>query len=798
MKSRRIEVPPARPVANANVLRQYRIQEARWISHPGADTATDQFHQFELDFELAADATFILHVSGDQRFELGCDGDYIGMGPDRSDLRNWSFHSYELSLDKGPHRLLVEVHYLVMHRPHAQVSLRPACIVAGEGAPVNLDTGTAEWKVRARSGVSCGKPGFSDKWYQVVGPEFTIDGEAYFAPGAPVDPVLVPETNVQGGRVGFIRDGWRLHPSRLSEQLRRPLDKFGRIRMVGSGAIDRMRESAESETAAWQALVSGGKELCLKAGTTQTVLWDLEEYHCGYPVAVTRGGRGASIRIEWAESCYEDGQFEEKGNRDCIEGKLFQGYGDIFISRGGDRDGFRPFWWRSGRYLRITVRVAEEDLRIAALKIEESRYPLENEGEFTSDDEDLNSIAPIALRGIQMCAHETYMDCPYYEQMMYVGDARLQLLTSCVIASDSRLSQRSMELLDWSRHVSDFVLMRHPSDPRQLSATFSMVWIQMIRDLAWWRRNPDFIRTLLPGMRALLEQFRALADDQMLFTALPGWSFIDWVSSEGWRFACAPASEFGTCGICNLQFLLALQSAREVEEAYGEPHFAASCNEWAEKMAASIREVFWDDEREAFADDPEHRHFSEHAQCLALLSDAYEGEIKDPCFRTLIGPNDFARASIYFAFYQLEAYYRHGRGDLIVEKMDFWKGLVGKGFKAPVEQPEPSRSDCHAWGSHPLFHMHASLCGIRPDASGFETVRIAPQPGGLQHLRCRTPHPNGTIEFKMNCFVDRWEVAIVLPERLRGILEFGGETIPIEGSQKLDLRCRKARPRVGS
>ena len=37
-----------------------------------------------------------------------------------------------------------------------------------------------------------------------------------------------------------------------------------------------------------------------------------------------------------------------------------------------------------------------------------------------------------------MCAHETYMDCPYYEQMMYVGDTRLEVLTTYAISRDDR------------------------------------------------------------------------------------------------------------------------------------------------------------------------------------------------------------------------------------------------------------------------------------------------------------------------------------------------------------------------
>lgn len=783
---RRIEVEPVRPYANSNVLRQYVIQDAKWITHPEAGSGTDQFYDFELDFNLPEDSVFVVHVSGDQRFELFCDGVYIGMGPDRSDLEHWSFHSYELTLKAGPHRLAARLQYIVTHRAHAQVSRQPAFILASEGAPLNLNTGVAGWKVVRRDGVSCSKPSFSDKWYQVVGPNFTIDGGMYFAKSDKVDPVKVPETNLQGGRVGFINDGWRLFPSRLPEQVRILRTAAGRIRMVVDGRADVMSESAVETVGGWQELVSGGG-MKLKAGTVQTVLWDLDEYYCAYPRVQVSGGKGSLIRFEWAEACYMDAECRKKDDRNSIEGRYYEGYGDTFVAGGGD-ESFTSFWWRAGRYVRLTVEVGGADLCITGLGVEESRFPLAAEGLFACDDGSVNAIIPLAVRGIQMCQHETYMDCPYYEQMMYVGDARLQLLTSCVISAEGRLHKRALELLDWSRHVSDFVLMRHPSDPRQLSTTFSMVWLMMIRDFAWWQRDAGFVAQLLPGMRSQIEQFRALADGRMLLSRLPAWSFIDWVNSEGWSFAYPPDGEFGTSGICNLLFLLALQGAAEVEDACGEKHFAASYRDWAGKLAGSIMEVFWDEGRGLFADDQARKYFSEHAQCLAILSGMFDRETVKRCFDSLVTDASLARTSIYFSFYLLEVFYVMGRGDLILDKMDFWKDLVKKGFRAPVEQPEPSRSDCHAWGSHPLFHMHASLCGIRPDSAGFRTVRIAPCPGRLNHLECRTPHPDGMIDFEMRRIGNAWKMKISLPGDLAGTLEWGGEEHMISGKTEIEIK----------
>ena len=79
---------------------------------------------------------------------------------------------------------------------------------------------------------------------------------------------------------------------------------------------------------------------------------------------------------------------------------------------------------------------------------------------------------------------------------------------------------------------------------------------------------------------------------------------------------------------------------------------------------------------------------------------------------------------MYFSHYLFEAYFRHGRGDLFLKKLDLWRGFVRDGLKTPLEAPGVrGRSDCHAWGSHPLYHLLTGVAGIRPVADGFSAAR---------------------------------------------------------------------------
>ena len=82
------------------------------------------------------------------------------------------------------------------------------------------------------------------------------------------------------------------------------------------------------------------------------------------------------------------------------------------------------------------------------------------EGTFAASDPQLGAILALGLRSLQMCSHETYMDCPYYEQLMYVGDTRLEALVTHVLTADARLARApgptcSIELLESARRRSE-------------------------------------------------------------------------------------------------------------------------------------------------------------------------------------------------------------------------------------------------------------------------------------------------------------------------------------------------------
>jgi hypothetical protein len=495
------------------------------------------------------------------------------------------------------------------------------------------------------------------------------------------------------------------------------------------------------------------------------------------------------VRLHWQESLFTDETALSKGNRDAIEGKYFammwarqDGLGDRWTLDGGQQRRLETLWWMAGRYVELLVETDNAPLTIEHISFYETRYPLEAESRFEADDPRLADVAQVALRGLQMCAHETYMDCPFYEQLQYVGDTRLECLVTYTLSHDERLPRKALRLFDASRLPSGITQSRYPSRLRQLIPPFALWWVCMIHDYLYWRDDSAFVRSLLPGQRAVLDAFTALRGDDGLIRSPQGWNYIDWV--EAWSAGEPPGAKPGeVCGPLNWQYIYALRRAAEVEAALGEPELAARCLRLAQETAAALDAVYWNAECGLYADDPQHQIFTEHSQCLAVLSCALLPERCATISENLFARQDLTQPTVYFAHYYLETCRALGRMDAFFARLQPWFIMKEYGFRTTYENADPlgNRSDCHAWGAHPLHHFYASLLGVRPSAPGFAEVTIAPQPGPLRQLSATMVHPRGTIQIAIAQHDDGVHGTVTLPEGVRGMLQIGGQSVGFVG-----------------
>jgi len=717
-----------------------------------------------------------LHLSADQRYEAFLDGERIGRGPERGDLGQWHFESHDIDLPAGEHLLVARVWCLPL-APFAQISLRHGWLCAAEGiAPELLHTGIAPWEGRPDAawrqidrGVAWG---CGSKVALLVDASY-IDGPTGGGTGwIPVQ--KVGDATVRwAGRENGQRTSHQLTPAGLPPQ-DEVMVQAGQVRQVSIAALDDPINAADhraDETAAWQGLLDGRGRVELPSNTRRLILVDLEHYRCAYP-ELTASGTGR-VRVEWAEALFTEATGERKTDRAAIAGRWFRGVGDEFTFTGPTGTA-TTLWWESGRFVRLVVDSGEQPLVLHALAWRETGYPLRVESTWASAEASFDASSDLMVRVLRRCAHETFMDCPYYEQLQYIGDTRLECLAMRALTRDQRLTDKALSFFSWSLDYRGLLSSRYPCSHEQNIPTFSMLWIGMLHD-AWMYGEPALVRGHLPCMRAVRETCRARVDSNGLVTSEPGWNFVDWVPS--WRDGEPPGAETGGSAVVGWLLAYVLTLSAELEAWAGEPALAERDRALARRIADGC-EAHWDESRSLYRDVSGGTTYCEHAQILALLSGLLPASRVSRILDSLATAPDLARTTVYFSHYLFEVAARFRRPDLLFPRLAFWSGLAGQGFTTVPEAPEPSRSDCHAWGAHPLYHRLASILGIRPAAPCFAAVRIAPMLGSLAHASGTWPHPLGDIRVEVHGTHGRVE----LPAGLPGTLVLDGREVAIPGS----------------
>ena len=290
----------------------------------------------------------------------------------------------------------------------------------------------------------------------------------------------------------------------------------------------------------------------------------------------------------------------------------------------------------------------------------------------------------------------------------------------------------------------------------------------------------------MSNARNIIDFFLANLNVDGLLQAPIGWNFVDWV--PGWRGGVPADGDAGVSGPLNWHLVYTLALMAELEAWCGEPELAERCHRHASDLSGKASTFFWDDKRQLFSDDAATKEFSEHCQCLALLGGKLNADRAKAVGDALLKDQNLQRTTIYFTHYLFETYRLLGRSDRTMDRMKLWFDLSAQGFKTTPESPEPTRSDCHAWGAHPLYHYFASILGIRPGSLGFETVTVKPQLGPMQRASGSLVHPKGMIEMDAEGDAKRIDVTLTLPAGVTGKLLFGGKTTPLhEGKQSVQM-----------
>jgi hypothetical protein len=769
-------LPPslARP-QDINPALLHQSWKAQWVSHPDGPRREFGVFHFRKTFSLdRVPQRFVIHVSGDNRYELFVNGTRVLAGPARGDLYHWRYETTDIAshLRAGKNVLAAVVWNFAELAPLAQMTNETGLIVQGDGdAEAVVNTGES-WKCYRSQAVEM----IPWDWRKV-------DGYFVVGPGESVDGSKVP----WGWEAPDYDDtGWKAARALDPGAPRGAQDSHSRWMLVPRNIplmeekVERLARVVRTEGVEVPAgFLEGRAPVTVPAGTRAVILLDRTHLTTGYPELVVSGGRGAEIVLAHAEALYRG---REKGNRNETEGKEMRGYEDRFLPDGGEHRLFRPLWWRTFRYLQITVETRSEPVVLEDLRAVFTAYPFIMRASFESDDPALQQIWEVGWRTLRLSAHETFTDSPYYEQLQYVGDTRVHALISLYMTGDDRLVKNAIELIDESRTPEGLTQSRYPSFLPQYIPPYSLFWIGMLHDFWWYRGDPEFVKGYLPGTRGVLSWFESRLSSSGLLGPLEWWNFVDW--SREFENGVPPQEANGQSAILSLQFAAALREAADLEAALGIAERAEHYRALAAKIAAAVRQTCWDPSRGLIADTPAKRAFSQHANILAVLEDVVPTNEQRAVMRKVLSDPALTQCTFYFRFYLFRALKKAGLADEYVKQLEPWRTMLGLGLTTWAENPEPTRSDCHAWSAHPNFDLLATVAGIEPGAAGFREVAISPHLGPLRRLKATLPHPQGDIIVSYERRGEGLVADVTLPKGLSGSFRWKAKKVPLRAGQQ--------------
>ncbi|MBO4327173.1 MAG: hypothetical protein J5950_07865 [Clostridia bacterium] len=509
---------------------------------------------------------------------------------------------------------------------------------------------------------------------------------------------------------------------------------------------------------------------------------DAGVYTTAIPTIEATGAPGSVIKIIYGE-CYvisgENGA-RFKGLRDAGYADPSADLGErvyydvIHIPESGKLS-FTPFWYRAFRFIRLEF--SDPSVNFTALTYRPCFYPFDETGSFDSSDPALAEMWKVSVNTVKCCAHEIYIDCPYYEQQQYDMDSCLEMLFTQRMISDSRLPLKSVTDLARSQIYNGMLQANYPSVMTQIIPDFTLFWVIMLREFI--RYAPDNAETrsqaaaFLGTVDKALESFELFRDATGLVGDNPYWSFVDWV--PGWMAGITPGGPEGEpITVASMMFVAALRNAAEVADYCGRSARKAEYIERADKLASLIVEKCFDKETGLFRNTPFRREFSEHTSVWAVLGDIVSGkEAEELMERTMNGCVPVAHCTFSMGFFLFRALEKAGLYDRYAPRLfEGWQKMLDNHCTTWCENPDSPRSECHGWSSAPAYELSAMILGAYPEENGYRTLRIRPHLFVLdtKYASGCVPTPFGTVKIDLSRQASsdagerRFSIKVTLPD----------------------------------
>ncbi|RED39979.1 family 78 glycoside hydrolase catalytic domain [Paenibacillus sp. VMFN-D1] len=749
-----------------------KLTDAWWLSARGSDpdhvnehnAARNEVAYFRRSFSLVKPATLVLSISAHSRYRLWINGQAVLSGPCKGDRWRHYYETIDVSsyLTAGDNVLAVKVVAYSPYEAQPPGWGGPFSVTSNAAGPCLIASGRCvaeDGEILAD--LATGKPG--DGWLVCL--DDAVSWEAYgpthFMGGMErVDGARLPRHwnlpgSAENGKWLIPIRRWKadgrpygiIPPFPLME---RPIPLLYETSRRFRSEVDVKKGNGELFS-----FIEGAAEpqpAVIPPHSKRKVVLDAGELMTGYIILPLSGGRGSRVALLYAESFskHREGGFPLKGKRDDAMRYDLIGQQDVYLPSGG-RETYEPFWFRTFRFMQIEVETCDEPLVIDPPEFRETGYPLDVQSAAVSSNAWIRPLWDVSVRTLQRCMHETYEDCPYYEQLQYAMDTRLQILFTYAVSGDSRLARRAIDDYHASLLPEGILQARYPCMESQVIPAFSLHWILMVEDYYWQTGDPSVAVRYRATIDSVLDWYDRKLGPQGLVHRLGYWEFIDWVEAWDELHGAPTATLTGPSTIHNLLYVYALQSAARLSRLGNRFEIAHEYEARAGHVLQALQQLCWSESSGLYREGPECEQYSQHAQVWAVLTGLASGEQGRKLIRRMMDRDDLLPCSYAMSFYLFRAIEKVGLYEETEQMWKPWRDLLELNLTTWPEDPFMQRSDCHGWGALPLYEFTRCLLGVKPGAPGWETIRIEPHCLSLQDMRGQAITPKGTV--RANWFI---------------------------------------------
>jgi len=643
-----------------------------------------------------------------------------------------------------------------------------------------------------------------DEWVVTDSTWACADGDAWTAVPMPGDVACLPLESFDAGRhqagwdaTGFDAGDWRraveitpFHTG-ASGDPRPPSEPFGMLlppirsafpggsvhRAVSGGphrapGADRMddpvRQVLADEQADGRPDEGGMVGRADEHGTVGRATFDLGRIAAGTVILDVDGADpGTVVDVAAAEHLDAAG---------CLA-PLGQHAGFRYVCRGGGPERFETFDILGTRYLHASVRAGEGPLPALRLSVHDRHRPRPPGASFACSDPLLEEIYLTGLRTVDLCALDSYVDCPTREQRAWTGDSVVHQMVDLVANPDWSMARWHPQLAASAR--ADGMLAMAPAsdfwaDDRTFVPDWSLHWVRSLHNLYRYTGDRALVAELAPVAERALRWFESYLGADGLLHDVSGWVLLDWASVYA----------AGTSSTLNALWARALEDLADIASWLGNDATAAWAARRYDGVAAGF-DAFYDPDRAVYVDhlmDGQPRpEAAQHGGAAALAAGVVpEDRVGDVVARltdrsrlvrhswamdsvTVEGgstgfvhlmtgypapawdPHEqMVEAEPFFRYVLHDGLARAGRGDLVAGLCRDWSVFLDAG---ETTWPEcwTGGTRCHGWSSTPTRDLIVHTLGITPAEPGYGAVRVAPALGDLEWARATVPTPHGSV-----------------------------------------------------